>query len=233
MLEIKRQRRILHCSDLHLESFGSKACYSFKVMVDLAIDAKADLVLIAGDLFDHNRIGADLVNFVVEQLQRLSAYVVILPGNHDCLFPGYIYQKVDIWKSVAHVRIFRDVEGETFTLPQIGMSVWGKPIAYGGGDIQPLVGIPPRQRNGLWHIAVAHGHYVDAGGSLFPSFQITRAEMVASGQDYVALGHAPVFRCVCSEPVKAYYGGSPSVSGTVAVVDLVDEAEVHVACHTL
>ena len=233
MLKIKKQLRLLHCSDLHLESPGSKACHSFEVMVDLAIDAKADLVLIAGDLFDHNRIGADLVNFVLEQLHRLSTYVVILPGNHDYLSRDSVYQNMDFWENAPNVCIFRELEGETFTLPQIGVEVWGKPIAYDDGDIQPLVGIPPRQKNGFWHIAIAHGNYIDAEVDLFSNLHITKADIIASEQDYVALGHAPVFRCVCSEPVKAYYGGSPSFSGTAAIVNLLDDSGVHVNCHSL
>ena len=75
----------------------------------------------------------------------------------------------------------------------------------------------------------AFGYYVDSNPPLFPSYHISEEEIVNSGWDYIALGHVPVFRSVCEEPVKAYYSGSPSfVSGSVAVVDLIESAGVQV-----
>ena len=221
------RRRILHTSDLHLELLGDRACYSLEALVDLAIKTKVDLVIIAGDLFDHNKVDDDLVSFVVEQLQRLPVYVAILPGNHDCLGPGSVFNRVELWRNCANVRVFRAPHGETLDLPGLGVLVWGKCIdCY--NDVRPLAGIPRPQGNGRWHIAVAHGYCVGAKPPLFPSYHITQEEIVTSGWDYIALGHHPIFRCVCSEPVKAYYCGSPSLFGTVAIVDLAEETGVQV-----
>ncbi|MFC2071910.1 hypothetical protein ACFLUU_04230 [Chloroflexota bacterium] len=55
---------------------------------------------------------------------------------------------------------------------------------------------------------------------LFPSYHITEEEIITSGWDYIVLGHLLTFGCVCNEPAKAYYSGSYSLSGTVAIVDL-------------
>ena len=41
------------------------------------------LLLIAGDLFDNNRVPDDDFDFVRDQLARLSCPVLVLPGNHD------------------------------------------------------------------------------------------------------------------------------------------------------
>ncbi|MFC2071909.1 metallophosphoesterase [Chloroflexota bacterium] len=65
----------MHTSDLHLESLGGRACHSLEALVNLAIKTKVDLVIVAGDLFDHNRVDESLVSFVVEQLQRLPVHV--------------------------------------------------------------------------------------------------------------------------------------------------------------
>ena len=99
--------------------------------------------------------------------------------------------------------------------------------------VQPLAGIPQPEENGRWHIAVAHGYYVDATPPPLSSYNITKAEIVTSGYDYIALGHNVDFRCVHNGSVKAYYSGSPSISGTVAIVDLAEEIGVQVNCYSL
>ncbi len=221
-------RRILHTSDLHLLTLGDSACHSLEALVDLASQTKVDLVIIAGDLFDHSRVDDSLVSFAAEQLQRLPVDVAILPGNHDCLVPGSALERVELWENCANVRVFRAPDGGTLDLPGLGISLWGKSMDSYVHDVRPLAGMPQPQKNGQWHIAVAHGYYVDSEPSLFPSYNITHEEIATSGWDYIALGHMVTFRCVCDEPVKAYYSGSPSLSGTVAIVDLDEETGVQV-----
>ncbi len=226
-------RRILHTSDLHLLSLGDKACHSLEALVDLASQAKVDLVIIAGDLFDHNRVDDSLVNFATEQLQRLPVDVAILPGNHDCLAPGSVFDREGLWDNCTNVQVFRAPLGGTLDLPGLGVSLWGKSMDSYENDVRPLAGIPQPQKNGQWHVAVAHGYYVDTDPPLFPSYHITQEEIVTSGWDYIALGHVVTFKCVCDEPVKAYYCGSPSIYGTVAIVDLDEETGVQVTSHSL
>jgi len=228
----RARRRILHTSDLHLTFLGDKACHSLASLVDLAIKTEVDLVVVAGDLFDHNRVSDNLVSFVVEQLKRLPVDVAILPGNHDCLAPDSVFERFDLWKNCANVRVFRAHKGEILDLPDLGVSLWGKPIDSYKNDVLPLAGIPCPQANGQWNIAVAHGYYVDSEPPLFPSYHIAREEIVASGWDYIALGHVVTFRCVCQEPA-AYYCGSPSLFDTVAIVDLTEKMGVQVTCYSL
>lgn len=229
----KMKRRVLHTSDLHLASVSDKARYSLEALVALASETKVDLVIVAGDLFDHNKVDDNVVSFVVEQLQRVPAHVAILPGNHDCLAPGSVFDRADLWKNCANVQIFRAPQGETLDLPDLGVSLWGKPIDTYEHDVRPLAGISSPQGKGQWHIALAHGYYVDAEPSFLPSYNISLEEIITPGWDYIALGHLPTFRCVCNKPVKAYYSGSPSISGTVNIVDLAEETGVQVVRHYL
>ena len=226
-------RRILHTSDLHLESCDRSDYYNFEAVANLAIDIDADMILIAGDLFDSYKVDEFLVRLVAKRLAHLPMRVAILPGNHDCLVPDSVYQDMDYWKIADNVRVFRALEGETLVFPDLGISIWGKPIAFYDESFLPLGDIPQYQNQGHWNIAVAHGYYVDSEPPAFPSLNIRHEEIAASGRDYIALGHVPVFRCACNEPVKAYYSGSPSVSGTVAIVDLVDNEGVQITCHSL
>ena len=234
MTDVRRMPlRILHTSDLHLALLGDKACHSLEAIVALAIKARVDLVAIAGDLFDHHRIGDSLVSFVTEQLRSLPAYVAILPGNHDCLVPGSVLERVELWKDCANVRVFRAPEGETLDLPGLEVSVWGKPIEAYESKVRPLAGIPQNQGKGKWHITVAHGHYANNDDDPSRILRITHDEVINSHQDYIALGHWPVFKCMCSEPVKSYYCGSPPITGTVAIVDLAEETGVQVTPYSL
>ena len=59
---IKKQVRILHISDIHLDNeIGSGAEQSsaqigLEAAIDASIEQNVDLILLAGDLFDSNRI---------------------------------------------------------------------------------------------------------------------------------------------------------------------------------
>ncbi len=228
----RTRRRILHTSDIHLDRVEDKACDGLTAVVNLAIDEQVDMVIIAGDLFDHNRIENDLVGFVVKQLRRLPVPVVILPGNHDCLVPGSVYERAEFQGS-DNIHIIGAPQGETLDLPELEVSIWGKCIDSYDVDVLPLEGMPQPQGNGRWHIAIAHGYYVGSEPALSPSYHIRQEEVINSGRDYIALGHLPMFRGVCLKPVPAYYCGSPSVSGSVALVELDEGTGVQVTQYML
>ena len=221
---------IIHTSDLHLRAINTKACRFFEAIIDLALEKRVTLVIIAGDFFDYNAVDDSLVSFAVQQLKRAPCQVFILPGNHDYLFPGSAYEREHLWQGADNVKVFRRPEGETFNLP--GLSVWGKPITDEDG-IRPLAGIPQHNRDGRWHIAVAHGYYVDTDPPFHPEYHITQDEILAAQQDYIALGHVPAFRCVCDERAWAYYSGEPLISGSVNVVALGEQGRVEITRHFL
>ena len=235
----KKGIRALHTSDIHLGEYDSaspgrldRPHRALKALIDLSIEAKTSLVIIAGDLFEHNRVDATTVEFALGELHRALVPVLILPGNHDCLVPDSVYRREYFSKLASDVRVFTTPEGERFSFPELDLAVWGKPITWYGGDLRPLAGIPPRGRE-RWQIAVAHGYYVGAQSHPMTSFQIDEEEIVQSRQDYVALGHWGEFRCVCNGAVKAYYSGSASSTSTVAIVDFIDDVGVQVRSHPL
>ena len=229
----RKKLRILHTSDFHLSSPGDSACQSMESLVRAAMRSEIGLVIIAGDLFDHSKVSDELVSFAAELLRRMAIPTVIIAGNHDCLVPGSAYERLYLWKECDNVQILREPDGEILDLPEVGVSLWGKSIDTYDYDVRPMEGIPQPKGDGQWNIAVAHGYYVSTNPPSFPSYNITREEIINSGWDYIALGHIPQFRCVCDEPVKAYYCGSPSLTGTFALVDLSEESGVQVACGLL
>ena len=111
----RRPLRVLHTADVHLDSDGGgnpgqRAAHHerdrrvFRRIVDRALTDTVDLLLIAGDLFDHNRVPDETVEFARTELDRLRQPVIILPGNHDCLRTNAIYDRHDFTAGADHVR---------------------------------------------------------------------------------------------------------------------------------
>jgi DNA repair exonuclease SbcCD nuclease subunit len=108
MTSSRRSLRVLHTADVHLDSdgYGNAAAQAahrergrrvWSRIVDRAIADRVDLLLIAGDLFDHNRVPDETIAFVRGELARLRQPVVILPGNHDALATGSIHAPLREW----------------------------------------------------------------------------------------------------------------------------------------
>lgn len=221
--------RILHTSDVHIGAFTErwspqprKCLHAFKIVVDRALEEKVDAVLIAGDFFDHNRIRADVADYVMEQLERLPMPTVILPGNHDPLEQNSVYWRMDLEGRTPNVYLIKDPQGETVTYPELGLAVWGKPhVSYDDVSLYPLKELPPRGPE-PWQIAIGHGHYVRDQADAGRSYPIYPQEIADCGRDYVALGHWDAHMNISEGGVVAYYPGSPTWVGLSSIVEFSD-----------
>ncbi len=234
----QREVVLVHSSDLHLSadsSFG--ASYSSDQLSVLhqvlaaATAVGADLVLLVGDTFDHNRQPAELVDRAARTMGEFSAPIVILPGNHDPLTPDSVYHRAEL-AAASNVCVLGLTVGEAVVFPKLDLEVWGRAhLDY--FDMSPLE--KPRSRSTRWQLAAAHGHYVEAAepGRLLGSWLIRREELLATGADYVALGHWNRAARVGDEQIHAYYSGSPDLAGTVNVVRLRQDGSVEVTCAPL
>jgi DNA repair exonuclease SbcCD nuclease subunit len=217
--------RILHTSDVHIgDSFSRDD--AINALVDLALAHQVDVMVIVGDFFDNNRVETDVAQAIVDKLRRLPVPVVVLPGNHDPLLVGTIYERVVL---PDHVRVMTAPHGETVTLAELDLDIWGKPhLSY--DDNRPLQGLPPRGGS-TWQVALAHGQLVQSADDLRRAYLITPEEIAGSDRDYVALGHWDVQRDVSAGAVAAWYSGSPSRKAVCALVTFTrdgDERRVHV-----
>lgn len=209
-----RTLRLLHTSDVHVgETEGDVA--TLASVVEVAAAQRADAVLVVGDLFDHNRVKTPVVEAVAALFARLEVPVVILPGNHDSLVSGGVYDRVAF---PANVRVIDEPSGHTVTFTQLDLDVWGRPHT-GYDDFTPLRDLPARGAS-TWQVALAHGHLVRGGDDLRRAYLITTDEIASSDRDYVALGHWDVAHAIDAGPVPARYCGSPSRTSVCAVVTL-------------
>ncbi|MEQ1773959.1 MAG: DNA repair exonuclease [Burkholderiales bacterium] len=234
-----RPLKITHTSDVHLtdEPDGVKVREAFSQVVDTVLDTNSDLFLIAGDLFDHNEIQRKTVDFVYEQLARVSCPTVVIVGNHDVWDERSIVKRMDFRKAGKHVTLLDDAQGTQVTFPELHATVWGRCMLDHDRSNKPMAGAPSRKHN-LWHIGMAHGLYDDEPDTDRSSL-ITPQEIAASGFDYLALGHVHAHRqmrhgdtLACYPGVCAAHMGTLS-SGCVALATLMPGKGARVVAHTL
>ncbi len=206
---------ILHTSDIHLDSQAglgersSAAEVGLRKVVDRALALDVDLFLLAGDLFDHNRVKDHCLAFATEQLARVRCPIVMITGNHDCLADYSVYHRYDPGQAGDHVHFIRQAEGGVVRFPELGVNVWGRGIVEHDRDNKPLESVPA-PTDDIWNIGMTHGYYVEGGADLYSSL-ITPAEIERSRFHYLALGHVHVFTEIQHGNTLAAYPGSPNL----------------------
>ena len=239
-----RPLTLLHTADIHLDNRPAdsaqlpKTYLAFEAIIDFAQDVNVDLVLIAGDLFDHNRVDEEAVVFAQDQLQRLDCPAVILPGNHDCLQADGIYRRHDFSAACENVRVISDPDGQSITFPDLDLRLWGRGMEAHEPGFHPLANIPARNASPTrWHVAMAHGFFYDDFEAPERSSPILASEIRETGWDYVALGHKHVMANHSQGGVAAWYPGtpqpdwSPAPPGHVLLVEFCPDRGVVVRPH--
>jgi DNA repair exonuclease SbcCD nuclease subunit len=222
---MKRPLRIAHTSDVHLcnGEEGMPVRRAFTQIIDAVLDTRAELFLIAGDLFDHNRIHDEVVDFVYRELARVSCPTVIIVGNHDCWEERAIMQRMDFSHAGPHITLLDQEDGASVEIPELHATVWGRCMIAHHPDNKPMAAAPGRTRD-LWHIGMAHGLY-SALAEPGRSSIISGEEIAASGFDYLAMGHVHLHQQFRHGDTLACYPGvcvpyNPRQPGCLALVEL-------------
>jgi len=227
----------VHTSDVHLESdtFGSgvsgdrmrqRLRRAFSAVIELANARHAELLLIAGDLFDSSRVPDEALTFALDTIAAARMPVAMIPGNHDAHDERSIYAALRAEELPSNLHLFLEPEGRVVDFPELSARVWGRALVAHSPAYRPLSGLPPAE-HGVWNIALAHGLLVDDGNDGERSSPISPQEIEASGYDYLALGHVHVFSDVSCGSTTAFYCGTPGPlyegdeAGWVACVDCV------------
>lgn len=184
----------LHAADFHLDSaFGvlsatqaaSRRRESRELIFrlsDYVNQNSIGLVLLAGDLLDSGGAFRETGEGLAEALGRMTARVFVAPGNHDWAGPGSPWLTVD-WPENVHV--FREERLTAVDLPAWNLTVHGAAFTGPERTESALAGFRAPE-DGRLHIGVLHGEIDPPEDRYGP---LRRAEIAASGLNYLALGH--------------------------------------------
>jgi DNA repair exonuclease SbcCD nuclease subunit len=224
---------VVHSSDLHVDHdytarlHGGDGTAGLACVLDAARSAAADVVILAGDTFDHHRLPQALIEHAATVIAGAGLPVVVLPGNHDPAVGDAIYRGAPL-AALKNLQVIGITHDEAVLFPKLSLEIWGR--AHRDYDnMNPFERL--RLRSTRWQIAVAHGHYQpmpNRDGGPQPSWLIGDSDIAATGADYVALGHWNRAARVGDGTVPAYYSGSPEFAGTINIVRLSEAAGVTV-----
>lgn len=185
---------ILHTADLHIGAqcsyLGTEAAIrrrevlkTFENIINLANENKVDLLLIAGDLFDSNKIEDVLINGVFAALDKLTdTKVIIALGNHDPYTADSPFFNRNL-KDNIHIL---GKEDSVITFENLNCRVYGASFDGVYNDGAPRFSLTPPSDDFI-NLMVIHGEArSDMGGNYRP---ITPEFVKYSGMDYIALGH--------------------------------------------
>jgi DNA repair exonuclease SbcCD nuclease subunit len=181
--------KFIHIADIHLGAAPDsntpwgparekEIWNSFQNIIDVCNREKADLLLIAGDLFHRQPLLRELkeVNYCFGKLE--TAQVVLMAGNHDYIGARSYYQDF-AWEERVHM--FLNDTMETVEFPELNIEVYG--FSYHSRDItEPLYDTVKPKRKDRINILLAHG-----GDE--KDIPFNRKKLMEAGFDYIALGH--------------------------------------------
>jgi exonuclease SbcD len=231
---------IVHAADVHLETVfpdvrggGARRAAladAFERIIDLALERRADVLTIGGDLYESERAGPATARFLFAAFARFGKPVFIAPGNHDPFVARSLYARDDI---PPNVRVFRDATWTAVPLaPDVTLYGFGHTPAEPG---RPFAGAR-FDRSGT-RIALVHGSDEERcppGKRATAPF--TAAEIRASGASFTLTGHYHGGSIVRDEHGVVFaYPGSPEPikfgergEHGVVIVDVRDDGSVDV-----
>jgi DNA repair exonuclease SbcCD nuclease subunit len=149
---------ILHTADLHLRSIGDVRWQALEKLVALAQMNRADILVIAGDLFDSDFDSQALRPRIRQVLERFHGKILIIPGNHDA---SAYAEGVFLGNNVI---VFRDL-----MIPEEigGVVFWGFPYEeMNEEEILPFLNMAAEKVNpNKTNILIFHGELYDAGAA--------------------------------------------------------------------
>ena len=185
--------KILHTADIHIgardaflgvaaESRRFETLLTFERIVDLAKEKSADMLIIAGDLFENNTVEAAFVAGVFDKIAQIPEIKVIFAaGNHDPLTADSPF----LTRTLPENLYVLPAKDSVITFEDIKAKVYGRSFesVYLKGEEEFTISPDSNYVN----IMVQHGELRADLGSDYNS--ITPKFVKKSGMDYIALGH--------------------------------------------
>lgn len=240
--------KFVHAADLHIDSpLKGLSSYpgapveelrgatrkAFESLVDLCLEQRVDLLVIAGDLYDVDWKDFSTGLYVRSQLGRLRSAgieVVIVRGNHDA------ENVITRGLKLPGIHVLNSERPQSIPLEGIGVAVHGQSFAR-RAITENLARTYPQPVPGLFNIGVLHTSL--SGYAAHETYApCSLAELVEHGYEYWALGHVHERAVLHTRPYVVYPG---NLQGRhmrecgpkgVTVVE-VDDDEATLSSHTL
>jgi exonuclease SbcD len=187
----------IHCADLHLDMPFKHLGSTGKVMarrkdlldvfdsiINMAEDTGADMLLVSGDLYEHEYALRRTMQHVRDGFNRIKDIpVILLPGNHDPFTANSFYNVVE-WSENVHILC---AEKPSVHIDRTGTSIYGagwESSVEEGLERISKADIDPKNIN----ILMFHGTidvFADKKGYNF----VSSAQLAALEMDYIATRH--------------------------------------------
>ncbi len=185
--------KILHCADLHIgaqESFlGEKAAsrrletlLTFERIIELAQENAVQIILIAGDLLDSNKIEQSFIERIISSISSVKDIKVVYAcGNHDPLGRDFPFKKLKLPENLYIL----PTEDSFVEFEDLKVRVYGK--SFSEVYLKGVSEFSIKPESDYINLMCIHGELRADLGSDYNS--ITDSFIRNSGMDYVALGH--------------------------------------------
>jgi len=198
--------RFMHAADLHLglrvTRFEENACNrigearftALQQLRERAAEHRVDFILIAGDVFDDHSVSRTDVavrTFAILEGSSNSCPVFIIPGNHDPLVPGGVWERDPWLRAQPHLRVHFLRHAEPVAVPGFPVTLFPCPLRQRRSMVDPTAWIerhPRAKDDRTIRIGLAHGSL-----NIMPlpedDHLIRNDAADHYGLDYLALGH--------------------------------------------
>jgi DNA repair protein SbcD/Mre11 len=231
--------RIVHVADVHLDAVFTWAGPelgrvrrrairdALTAAIALARRERADLITLAGDLYEHERSTSDTGQFLADLLAGAGVPVLITPGNHDWLGPASLYAR-QAWPGNVHIFTTASL---TPVEVAAGLNVWGA-AHLSPANTRPFLDSVVVDRPGI-NLALFHGaeraSLAGQGADKVPHAPFDARQIRAAGFVHALVGHY-------HRPVDAdsyTYPGNPepltfgeSGERGAVIVDVADDGQI-------
>lgn len=205
--------KFIHIADIHWNAAPdsgkpwSQMCkrtikHTFQALISYVEEEQIPLLLIAGDLFNHQPLSRDLRDINSLFMTIPNTRVVMIAGEHDYISPSSSCLSFN-WNQ--NVTFLSAKELTSVYFPELNLEVHG--FSYHCPQIRkPLLDHVRAPRDNRFHILLVHG-----GDETHLPF--TKEGLRATGFDYIALGHSHKPE-VFIENMAAYPGSLEPVKKT-------------------
>jgi DNA repair exonuclease SbcCD nuclease subunit len=242
----KAKLKLLHTADLHLgaafSGLGSQGAQQrqrlrevLNDIADAAMNEAIQLVLIAGDTFDHLRPSPESLQAFcgfVRKMAQQNIPVVMIAGTHDHWAQNDVLPKLqkDFGESLAVL----DPGNSIWENSSLGVRIQGISLVRQDEPEHPIALLQREAGYTGWQIGMVHAA-LDLGKSKSVEARFTLKEIGKTALDYIALGHWHGLKDCSQDSVTAWYSGAPEMialdeaaSGQVLLVQLEEGKPVSV-----